>query len=1130
MIKNFAKDTIKYLPSQIVPAIVGLISVPIITRLFSAADYGNYTLVLSTITILTTLTGWVSMSFFRFYPAYEKDKKLDVLYGTTLKWLFISIFGVAILFLVVILFTKNYFSQTLYNLMLIGLGVFICSGLFESLLGILRIKRLAGWYSGFISWKSIGTYVIGIFLILGLNFGIEGLLLGSIISIILILPLLWKKALGGFSRFRGKFSSLLSQEMVLYSFPLVVGNLANWILNLSDRYVLNFFCGAQDVGIYSASYSIGENSILFIVSLFMLASGPFSIHIWEKEGEEKSQDFITKVTRYFLIICLPITVGIGILAKPIMNIFVDQSYIGGYRILPIIALSMFFLGLSQRFSVGLSFHKKTSYNMWALLVGAGINLGLNVIFVPKYGYLGAAINTLVGYITMLTFIIYFSRKFFKWKFPFKTLLKCIFASLVMGGVVYFLVNNLHFNPFLNLFLEVLVGCLIYFICLFLSKEILPEEENVIKQVLKKYYFQAKEKKEVAWFKFFNRKFTKFISQTFINNFKKENPRFFINIEDKKAIINIFKSKFSNRFKNILKEANDIYQHNFDSLGSGKVNLGEKINWHCDFKSGFIWDSKTFYLDIKYGDMEGVDVKVPWELSRFQHLTILGEAYWLTGNEKYTKEFISEVTDWIENNPPQYGVNWKCTMDVAIRACNWILGFYFFKDSREINDEFFKKFLKSLLIHGKHIERNLEKGKNGLTSNHYLSDIVGLVYLGIFFKDINIGRKWLDFGIKELKNEMQKQVYPDGCDFEASTCYHRLVLELFFFATLLVTINNKEFDGENYREISEKIFGKKYTRQLYKMFNAVLYLLKPNGKMPQIGDNDNGRLHIFTKREILDMRYLLVFGAIFFQESKFKVGEFNFSEDAIWIFGVEGYNIWQGLKENSLSNVQSKSFPNAGWYVMRNYQDYCIISCGPNGQNGNGGHCHNDKLSFELMIDRKDIIVDPGTYVYTPYPEWRNKFRSTAFHNTVVIDSEEQNRFINNNLFSLMNNVRCECLDFSEDDQKILFKGVYQDGKKHYREIKFYKDEQKIEIIDKIEGEKIHTLKWNFYFASDLKIKFLTNNIILIGKKKFYLDNKIKWQIMPTCVSLGYGNKVMSYKVEAYYQGEINQVFTQILKI
>jgi len=554
---------------------------------------------------------------------------------------------------------------------------------------------------------------------------------------------------------------------------------------------------------------------------------------------------------------------------------------------------------------------------------------------------------------------------------------------------------------------------------------------------------------------------------------KSGIKFFIDLGDKRKIIEAFMQGFSDRIRNVLENANEIYNHTFDLLGSGKINLGEKINWHCDFKSGYCWNPKTFYLDIKYGDRSGVDVKVPWELSRFQHMPTLGEAYWLTGDEKYTEEFVAQIEDWIDSNLIGYGVNWTCTMDVAIRACNWILGFCFFRSSKEINDKFLIKFSKSLLLHGKHIEKNLEKGWRGLTSNHYLSDIVGLVYLGIFFKNTKQGKKWLNFGIQELKKEMEKQVYPDGCDFEASTCYHRLVLELFFFSTLLTVINDERFNGENYQRISEKIFGKEYTERLYRMFEAVLYLLKPNGKMPQIGDNDNGRLHIFANREILDMRYLLTLGGIFFEEPRFKVKEFGFSEEALWMFGKRGYRLWQNLKENNLSKIKSKSFPEAGWYVMRDNKDYCIISCGPNGQNRNGGHCHNDKLSFELMINGKDIIVDPGTYIYTPNPILRDKFRSTNYHNTLTIDNKEQNRFIKNNIFSLRKDTNCKCLEFGEDKNKMWFNGEHTGYERlknpiiHHRRIFFSKLDSFLEIQDYFTGKGRHDSCWNLNLKSSL---------------------------------------------------------------
>ncbi len=579
-------------------------------------------------------------------------------------------------------------------------------------------------------------------------------------------------------------------------------------------------------------------------------------------------------------------------------------------------------------------------------------------------------------------------------------------------------------------------------------------------------------------------------------YNKRKPEFFIDSSKRGEITSVICEHFSDALSKVAAEADKVCEHIFNLLGSGDVNLGKKIDWHLDFKTGYCWSPKKYYKDIEipYGK---ADIKLPWELSRFQHLAMLGEAYWLTNNKKYSKEFVNQICDWIDNNKPKFGINWHCTMDVAIRVCNWILGYYFFKDSKGITDEFLLKFLKSILIHGKHIRKNLEYSSK-LTSNHYLSDIAGLVYLGTMFPEFKEATEWKDFGIQELVKEMKKQVYPDGVDFEASTCYHRLVLELFFFSTLVVVINDEDFKSNNYAEIAQKIFGKEYVQRLYKMFEFVLHALKPNGKMPQIGDNDSGRLYIFAKREVLDMRYLLTLGAIFFKEPKFKVGEFGFCEEVLWVFGEKGYNIWQNLGENCLANIGSRAFPNAGWYIMRNDKNYMIISCGPNGQNGNGGHCHNDKLGFELCIDGEVVIVDPGTYVYTPSPDARNKFRSTASHNTVMINDKEQNRFNRKNLFQMKDEAGAKCLKWKTGDKVDIFIGEHYGYKQlfqiviHRREIKFYKKEGTLEITDRLEGTGKHNLEWNLILSPELKQKLEINS------------DKLQWHKVPAFYSPEYG--------------------------
>lgn len=478
MIKDLIKDMVKYLPAQIVPAIVGIISIPIITRLFPPGDYGNYVLVMATIGVLSTLAGWLSMSIIRFYPIYEKDRKLGQFYANIIKLSIISIGIISLIFSTILLFTKSYISSDLYFLMWIGILIFILTSFFEILLHFLRVKRQVTWYSGFIIWESITRIGFAMLLIIVFNFGIIGLFWGSILSLTIVLPFLWKKGIGKVS-LRSNISMPLTLEMARYSFPLLVGNLAAWILSLSDRFVLNFFRGSQEVGIYSASYAISERSIMLLGMLFLLAWGPISINIWENEGAEKSQEFVSKVTRYYLIACFPAIIGLSVLARPVIRILTAQEYYEGYRIIPLVALGAFFLGFQQMFQAGLIFYKKTNFVMYSIIASGLLNLGLNYLFIPQYGYMAAALTTLISYIFLLFLMIIVSRRFFVWEFPFKSLGNVVCASGVMGIIVYYIGNSLTSSTLLSLIIGIIVGVVVYLLMLFLLREIRPSKIQAV---------------------------------------------------------------------------------------------------------------------------------------------------------------------------------------------------------------------------------------------------------------------------------------------------------------------------------------------------------------------------------------------------------------------------------------------------------------------------------------------------------------------------------------------------------------------------------------------------------------------------------------------------------------------------
>jgi len=490
MMRELFKDLAKYLPSIIIPALVGIIAIPIITRLFPPEIYGKYILVIVTVSFLSTITvTWLSSSTIRFYPVYELNNELNKFYSLLIKLTISSVGAISILFLIILFLLKNQVSKTFLFLMRIGVLLFIVSSFWSVLLNVLRARRKVGWYSALSIWSSVAGLGIGLAMVLILHIGIEGLLWGAIISTVIAIPLLWKISFGMFSLKEGNVRSQMSWEIVKYGIPAMGINVLSWAQSLSDRYILEFFRGSQEVGIYSASYAISEKSIFFITSLFLLASNPIGFNIWEEQGVKASQDFVGKLTRYYLLVGLPAAVGLSVLAGPIIDILVAPRYYPGYKIVPAIVFGAFLVGIAHRFTISLGYCKRTDLSVLCYLGSVILNILLNFIYIPKYGYMAAAGTTFISYAFLLLSAIFVSRRFFVWEFPFKTLGKCSAASLIMGAGVYFLVKNLYFSTFVNLILGILAGIVIYSICIFLFKEILPEEKKVLKQLVQRYVFK-----------------------------------------------------------------------------------------------------------------------------------------------------------------------------------------------------------------------------------------------------------------------------------------------------------------------------------------------------------------------------------------------------------------------------------------------------------------------------------------------------------------------------------------------------------------------------------------------------------------------------------------------------------------
>ena len=525
----------------------------------------------------------------------------------------------------------------------------------------------------------------------------------------------------------------------------------------------------------------------------------------------------------------------------------------------------------------------------------------------------------------------------------------------------------------------------------------------------------------------------------------------------------------------------VDEHRWSLLGYGPQSFGDPIDWRRDPLSSYQWPL-DYHAEIKLLRNDGSDVRVLWELNRLGHLVAMARSYALSGNENISREFFVQLESWSLQNPFGRGPNWTCAMEVALRAINLLAAFEVFRHSSQLNHAWLSLMLRLFQQHGTYIANNLEFSYLA-TSNHYLSDVVGLLWLGVMLPEFADAGSWAELGLREMLREMDKQVLPDGADFESSTGYHRFVVELLLYSFLLCR--------ENSISIVEE-----YWKKLHAMLRFMRYYLRSDGMAPLIGDSDNGQVLPITKHRANDHAFLLTVGAVALNDADFKVTPVN--EEVLWLLGGDGIRNLEKLK--GATPTGSAAFRDAGLYFLRQDDLYlCLNASGP-GLQGRGSHGHNDALSMEVSIGGHPFIVDPGTFVYTADTTKRQQFRSTAFHSTVMIDGAEQNTIDIATPFVIGNEAHPRVLGWESGP---TFDGVVAQHEGytrlpqsvvHRRSVNFDKVHRVWLMEDHFIGEGEHIIDVRFHFAAGLDITAKHETLIVCHR-----DSDVKLVIV--CSSL-----------------------------
>ncbi|HEY7547534.1 MAG TPA: alginate lyase family protein, partial [Blastocatellia bacterium] len=449
--------------------------------------------------------------------------------------------------------------------------------------------------------------------------------------------------------------------------------------------------------------------------------------------------------------------------------------------------------------------------------------------------------------------------------------------------------------------------------------------------------------------------------------------FFPSLARREQIASIMGWRFAREQRAIIARAERAMAGRFDLLGFAELNFGNPPDWLLEPVSGkrapLVHWSRVDYLDPRVAG----DKKITWELNRHQHFVTLGQAYWLTGDERYLKAFISQAVSWMDANPVGFGINWASSLELAFRSVSWLWALHLFADSLPAS-RVALRLLKHLISHGQHIESYLSSYFSPNT--HLTGEALALFYLGTALPELRRAEEWRRLGLSVLLDQMSRQVCDDGVYFEQSTYYHRYTADFYTHLLILARASGATLPVEE---------------KLAQLLTHLMWITRPDGSSPLAGDDDGGRLIILGERRLDDFRDTLAAGAALFGRGDWKHAAGDAGVEALWLLGPDGLASYDTL--TALAPVETThAFASGGYYVMRDgwspTSSYALIACNPQPAT-NCAHAHADALAIEFAALGKNWLIDPGTYTYTADAQMRDRFRSTEAHNTVTVDDQPQ---------------------------------------------------------------------------------------------------------------------------------------------
>jgi len=407
---------------------IGFFLVPLYTRYLSPEDYGVLGISITTMAMMLVFASLgtgsaISMA----YNENDDRKSQGTAIGTALATTAIGSIVLSIIMAVLATpLSSLLFGTEEYTSCLTLIAILIVTeGLLFTCFIVLRVQQRPVRYVTGMMAKFLLGVGLNIWFIVGMGWGVNGILLSSVItSSLLTIYFIYNVIRStdiGFSRKKLK-------SMMAFGTPFMSASVLNSITGLSDRYFILFMMNASSLGIYSLGYQFGGVVVALAVSPFLAAWGPF---YWAVSKDPNAFNIYSKVATYYFMVAVPIALVLAVLAKEMIQIVAAPEFAESYLVIGLIALSGVISGTTVLAATGLALVKKTWWVPITAGTGAIINIGLNWLLIPVWGIVGAAAATVVSTLAVTAVMLKASRRHNKIDYEWGRIGKVIVVAIVV---------------------------------------------------------------------------------------------------------------------------------------------------------------------------------------------------------------------------------------------------------------------------------------------------------------------------------------------------------------------------------------------------------------------------------------------------------------------------------------------------------------------------------------------------------------------------------------------------------------------------------------------------------------------------------------------------------------------------